>query len=102
MPDDGSLKSAYELAMERLTRADAEAGGESRRLTDEQKAAIADLRRFYEAKLAEQEILHRSTLRKTPDPEARAALEEEYRRDRERVAAERDAKIEKVRRGESA
>lgn len=100
MGDDKPLKSAYELAMERLKQADAETGVESRRLTDEQKAAIADVRRFYEAKLAEQEILHRSTLRKTPDPEARAALEEEYRRDRDRLAGERDAKLEKIR-GES-
>lgn len=101
MTDDKSLKSAYEIAMERLNRADAEAGVESRRLTDEQKAAIADLKRFYEAKLAEQELLHQSTLRKTPDPEARAALEEAYRRDRQRLVAERDAKLEKIRRGES-
>jgi hypothetical protein len=101
MPDDKSLKSAYELAMERLKRSDAEAGVESRRLTDEQKAAIADLKRFYEAKLAEQELLHQSALRKTPDPEARAALDEDYRRERARLAAERDARLESVRRGES-
>jgi hypothetical protein len=98
MAEDKPLKSAYELAMERLKQADVETGVESRRLTDEQKAAIADVRRFYEAKLAEQEILHRSTLRKTFDPEARATLEEEYRRDRDRLAAERDAKLEKIRR----
>jgi hypothetical protein len=96
--NDKSLKSAYELAMERLSRADAEAGVEPRRLTDEQRAAIADLRRFYEAKLAEQELLHRSALRKTPDPEARAALEDGYRRERERLTAEREEKLEKIRR----
>ncbi|MGH9314879.1 MAG: hypothetical protein ACRD1S_16980 [Vicinamibacterales bacterium] len=102
MTEDKSLKSAYELAMERLKKADADAGVELRRLTDEQKAAIADLRRFYEAKLAEQELLHQSAKRKTFDPEAVAALEEEYRRDRERLVTERDAKLEKIRRGESA
>jgi hypothetical protein len=98
MAEDKPLKSAYELAMERLKQADAETGVEPQPLTDEQKTAIADVRRFYEAKLAEQEILHRSTLRKTFDPEARAALEDEYRRDRDRLAAERDRKIEKIRR----
>ncbi|MGH9314878.1 MAG: hypothetical protein ACRD09_10165 [Vicinamibacterales bacterium] len=76
------MKSAYEIAMERLNRADADAGVESR-LTDEQKARIADLRRFYEAKLAEQELLHQSALRKTFDPAEREELDEAYRRDRE-------------------
>jgi hypothetical protein len=97
MSDDKQLKSAYELAMERLNKADAKAGIEQRRLTDEQKASIAELKRFYEAKLAEQELLHQSALRKTMDPEARAALEDEYRRDRERLVTERDAKLEKIR-----
>jgi hypothetical protein len=99
MPDEKPLKSAYELAMERLKQADAEAGVEPRALTDDQKAAIADIRRFYTAKFAEQELLHRSTLRKTPDPAAREELEDAYRRDRERLAAERDAKLEKIRGG---
>jgi multidrug efflux pump subunit AcrA (membrane-fusion protein) len=99
MSDDKQLKSAYELAMERLNKADAQAGVEPRRLTDEQKASIAELKRFYEAKLAEQELLHQSSLRKTMDPEARATLEDEYRRDRERLVSERDAKLEKVRQG---
>lgn len=102
MTEDKSLKSAYELAMERLKKADADAGVELRRLTDEQKAAIADLRRFYEAKLAGQELLHQSAKRKMFDPEALAALEDDYRRDRERLVTERDAKLEKIRRGESA
>ena len=79
MTDEKPLKSSFELAMERLKKVDADAGVEPRRLTDEQKASIAELRRFYEAKLAEQELLHQSALRKIPDPEARAALEEEYR-----------------------
>jgi hypothetical protein len=100
MPDDKQLKSAYELAMERLNKKDAAAGVEQRRLTDEQKASIAELKRFYEAKLAEQELLHQSSLRKTMDPEARATLEDEYRRDRERLVSERDTKLEKIRQGE--
>jgi hypothetical protein len=96
---DDAPKSAYEIALERLRRKDKEAGVEQKPLSDEQRAAIAELRRVYEAKLAEREILHHSSLRKTDDPEARAALEEEYRRDRERLASERDRKIEEVRKG---
>ena len=98
MSDDKPLKSAYELAMERLRKSDADAGIESQTVTAEQKAAIAEIRNFYEAKLAEQQVLHQSTLRKTPDPAARDALEAEYRRARERLSSERDGKIEKIRR----
>jgi hypothetical protein len=101
MSEEKQLKSAFELAMERLKKEDADAGVEPRRLTDEQKASIAELRRFYEAKLAEQELLHQSSLRKIMEPEARAVLEEEYRRDRERLVGERDAKLEKIRAGQS-
>ncbi len=96
---DEAPKSAYELAMERLRRKDAEAGVEQRPLTDEQRAAIAEARNFCEAKLAEREVLHQSTLAKTADPEARAALDVDYRRDRERFISDRDAKIERIRRG---
>jgi hypothetical protein len=100
MSDDTKpLKSALELAMERLKQKDAESGVESRPLTDQQKAAIAEVRNFYEAKLAEIDVLHRSQLRGIADPDAREALEQEYRRDRDRLASERDSKVEKIRRG---
>jgi hypothetical protein len=100
MTDDKPLKSAYDLAMERLRKSDKDAGIESRPLTDAQKAAIAEVRNFYEAKLAEQQVLHQSTLQKTQEPGERAALEENYRRDRERLGSERDSKIAKLRRQE--
>ena len=96
---DEAPKSAYELAMERLRQKDREAGVEERTVTDAEKAKIAEVRSFYEAKLAEREILHKATLRKAQDPEALAQLEEEYRRDRERLGSERDAKIERIRTG---
>jgi len=95
------MKSAYELAMERLRKKDEEAGIESKPLTDAQKASIAEIRNFYDAKLAEQEVLHQSALMKTFEPDARAELDARYRRDRERYASERDAKIEKIRRGDA-
>jgi LPS O-antigen subunit length determinant protein (WzzB/FepE family) len=97
MTDDRPMKSAFELAMERLRKSDADAGIESRPMTDAQKAAIAEVRNFYEAKIAEQQVLHHSRLNATVDPAQRATMEEEYRRDRERFASERDAKIEKIR-----
>src|SRR6185436_11782355 len=100
MTDEKPLKSAVELAMERLKKKDADAGIESRPLTDAQKAAIAETRNFYESKLAEAEVLHQSKLRTTVDPTDRETLEQQYRRDRERLATERDAKIERIRRSQ--
>jgi hypothetical protein len=98
MTDDKPLKSAYDVAMQRLRQSDKDAGVESRPPTDAQKAAIGEVRNFYEAKLAEQEVLHHSRVQHTQDPAERAALEENYRRDRERLGSERDSKIAKIRR----
>ena len=99
MPDDSVPKSAYELAMERLKKSDEAAGVTSTPVTKEQKAAIAEIRNFYEAKLAEQQVLHESALRRILEPEPREVIEQEYRRQRERLTSERDRKIEKIRRG---
>jgi len=97
MADDKGVKSAYELAMERFKKQDKEAGVERKPLTDQQKAAIAEIRNFYEAKLAEADLLHQDKMLTTLDPAERAARDEEYRRDRERLSTERDAKIAKAR-----
>lgn len=97
MAEDEAPKSAFELAMERLRKKDQEAGVDERHVSDEQRGAIAEVRKVYEAKMAEREILHQSALAKNYDPEAREKLEEEYHRDRERLAGERDRKIEEIR-----
>jgi hypothetical protein len=98
--EDDAPKSAYEIILERLKRQDREAGVEDRPLNDAQRERIAELRKVYEARLAEREILHQSSLRKAlHDPEAVERLEGEYRRDRERIGSERDRKIDEVRRG---
>ena len=99
MSDEKPLKSSVELAMERLAKKDADAGVESQPLSEAQKAAIAEARNFYDAKIAEQEVLHQSKMRATFDPSVRDTLAEEYRRDRERLVTERDRKIEKIRNG---
>lgn len=101
MADDKPLKSSYELALERLKKSDEAAGVSPQRLTDAQKAAIGEIRNFYEAKLAEQKVLHDSGLRKTLDPSEREALEARYRRERERLSSEREKKIERARRGDA-
>jgi hypothetical protein len=86
--------------MERFQKKDAEAGVVQTPLTDAQKAAIAELRSRYQAKIAELEIMHRGSVMAIDDPLARETVEDNYRRERERINNEREAKIEAVRRGE--
>ena len=99
MSDEGEIKSAYELAMARLRAKDRDAGVGEREVSEELKAEIAEVRRVFEAKLAELEILHRSRLAATHDYAAREALEAEYLRDRERIVSDREAKVEATRSG---
>jgi hypothetical protein len=96
MPDDGP-KSAFELAMERLRQKDREGGVVERSLTDEQKAAIADVRQVYEAKVAEREILHRDARRRATSHEEIAKLDEGLAQDLGRLARDRDTKIAEIR-----
>jgi hypothetical protein len=92
-------KSALELVMERLRKKDAEAGVEEQKLTEDQKAAIAEARSVYDARVAERKILHQGKLLTTFDPQERDTLEEQYRRDLDRFATDRDSKIRKIREG---
>ena len=99
MNDDKPLKSSLELAMERLATKDAASGVAWTTLTDAQKAAIAEVRNFYEAKIAELEVLHQSKINGTADPAEREVLAQQYRRERDHFNSARDSKIEKLRRG---
>ena len=94
---DDAPKSAVELAMARLKKQDADEGVTDRALTDEQKNEIAEVRKTYGAKLAQEEILFKSPRWRRLDPESRRTLEDNYRRDVERINHERDRKIEKIR-----
>jgi hypothetical protein len=85
--------------MERLRQKDREASAPERPLTDEQKAAIAEVRQMYQAKTAEREILHQAALRKAGTHEEIEQLNEALRRDTERMAGERDRKIAAIREG---
>lgn len=97
---DQPPKSAYEIAMERLRQKDVEDGIEHRLPTEQQKTAITEVRSVYEAKLAQEDVMYRSALLRTIDPEPRAALQEEYQRSRARLVSERDAKVARIRSGE--
>jgi len=83
--------------MERLRKKDAEAGIAEQPLADEQKAAIAEARSVYEAKVAERRILHQGKVLITLDPQERTVVDEEFRRDLDRFASDRDAKIRRIR-----
>ncbi|MBX7257478.1 MAG: hypothetical protein K1Y02_14030 [Candidatus Hydrogenedentes bacterium] len=52
------MKSAYELAMERMERE----SGPTRKLNDDQKAAIAEIDKKYDAKIAEQRLSSESRM----------------------------------------
>ncbi len=90
-------KSAFELAMERLRQKDQQEGVVvDRPLTDEQKAAIAEVRNVHEAKVAEREILHRDAVRKARSHEELAKLDDQLAQDRDRFARDRDRKIAEI------
>jgi hypothetical protein len=94
------LKSAVELAMERLKQSEE---GFSAPLSEEHKAQIAEIRNRTAAEMAKLEILHRtelSNLASLPPAEAmerRQKLQESFVEDRGRLERERDAKIERIR-----
>jgi hypothetical protein len=90
-------KSAFELAMEKLKKKDAESGVEEQVLTDAQRTAIAEARSVYESRVAERRIMHQSAIVQIMDPTEREERDSELRRDLDRFASERDAKIKKIR-----
>lgn len=92
------MKSAYELALERLERQGIERPREGA-LSEETRQRMAEVRRQAEAKLAELEILHRDRMKKLYEPEARRQEDEDYVLERRRIEAERDRRLDKLRAG---
>jgi len=92
------IKSAYELALERL-----EAQGIERprqeALTDETRHLIAEARRVTEARLAELEILHHDRMKKLEDPAQRDEQEEFFRLEKDRILREGDQRVARLRAG---
>jgi hypothetical protein len=95
MPD--APKSALDLVMEKLRKQDAEAGRTETPLTDAQRAAIAEARSVYEARVAERKIMHQSAVVTIFDPAERAERDAELRRDLDRYERERDETIKRAR-----
>lgn len=92
------MKSAYELALERLEKQGIERPREES-FGDELREKIAEARRKAEARVAELEILHKNRLKSIHDPAQRQEEEEEYVRERRRIEDDRDRKIEDLRKG---
>jgi hypothetical protein len=89
------MKSAYELAMERLSKA-----SPTVKLSEEQKHQIADLESQCAAKIAERELLLQGEIVKAVnkgDAEAMAQLEKQLVSDRKSLRADFEEKKEKVR-----
>ena len=92
-----NMKSAYELAMERLQKQ-----SPTQHITDDQKAQIAELENVYKAKKAEREVFLRGEIAKA---QAKGEfvdvddLTQQLARDLRRLDDELESKKEKVRNG---
>lgn len=94
------MKSAYELAMERLRKDDP---GDRPVVTEEQKQALAGIDRKFAAKIAEREVFLQSKLaaaKRERDAEAVAQLQQQLINERKRLEEERDRAKDKLRVGE--
>ena len=94
--ESSGLKSAYEAALERL---ESQGIGRPREgaLSEETLDQMDEARTKAEARLAEIQILHRDKLKSLQDPEARRQAEQEYAIDRERIEAERERTLRRLR-----
>ena len=93
------MKTAYELAMERLSKS-----SPTVKLTDEQKKKLADLDAEFKAKLADREIFLKGEMAKAVDKgdyEAFAQLEKQLLSDRKSIQAELEEKKEHLRQGKA-
>ena len=89
------MKSAYELAMERLNKTSPIA-----KLTNKQKKQLAELDSKYQAKIAEREIALKDEIAKASgkgDWEATENLEKQLVVERKKLQAELDEKKEQLR-----
>jgi len=93
------MKSAYELAMERLAKSDPDS---ARPLTAEKKSRLAEIDQVYKGKIAERDIFLKKQL---DEAYAQRNLEEvekiraQMQSERARLEEDRDDEKEKVRRG---
>ncbi|MCH7664407.1 MAG: hypothetical protein IH936_00545 [Acidobacteria bacterium] len=90
------MKSAYEIALERLEQRGIEKPS-NRALTKKARANIAEIRSKARAELAKLEILYRDRLAKEPDPTARHQDQQNYVSERARIEGRCDRDVAKLR-----
>ena len=88
------MKSAYELAMERL-----EKSAPSVALTNEQKEQIAEIDSSYRAKIAEKELFLTDEIRKAKSLEEAESLKKQLSSEVRRLQEDCEEKKEKLRAG---
>jgi len=89
------MKSAYEIAMERLNK-----NAPATKLTARQKQQLAELDSRYAAKIAEREIaLNGEIARTADDVEKEESLREQLVHERKKLQAELEEKKDRVRAG---
>lgn len=91
------MKSAYELALERLEEQGIEKPREGG-LAPEIQRRIAEIRQRSEAEIAKLEILLQDQLQSSPDPADHATARDHYTAERRRLEERRERDIEKLRR----
>ena len=93
------MKSSYELAMERLAKADPTA---NKPLNAEQKARLAEIDRVYQGKQAEREIFLKKQLNDAlakGDADEADKIRQQLANEKARIEEERDAEKDRVRAG---
>jgi hypothetical protein len=93
------MKSAYELAMERLSKSDPQS---SKALTAAQRSSLAEVDKVYMGKIAEREIFLKQQLEKAlagRDADEVDKIRKQMASERSRLEEEREAEKDRVRSG---
>ncbi|MDR0353432.1 MAG: hypothetical protein LBI02_08825 [Opitutaceae bacterium] len=94
------MKSAYELALERLAKSDPEAATP---LTGAQKTRLAEIDKIYAGKIAEREIFLKQQLDavlSAGEPDEVEKIRRQLAGERARLEEEREAEKDRVRQGQ--
>jgi hypothetical protein len=95
------MKSAYELAMERLSKSDPNS---SKPITAEQRAKLAEVDRLYQGKIAEREIFLRQRLEQAlagRDADEVDKIKKQIASEKARIEEDREAEKDRIRSGRS-
>jgi hypothetical protein len=93
------MKSAYELAMERLSKSDP---GTSKPLTASQRARLAEVDKVYQGKVAEREIFLRQQLEKAltgRDADEVDKIRKQIASEKSRLEEDRETEKDRIRAG---